>query len=556
MQIDKTLAWKELKLHFERVMQSSNIGALFQGKENKDRFNSLSFEFDQIFVDFSKQKVNLETLSLLNALAKTAGLEKSIQSFSIGEDVNSTEKRAALHSALRLPPSSSFKLGNTDINKMVQQQLDQMALMIDKLTQGGWYGYSGKPITDIVNLGVGGSNLGPLMVCHALDEFKAIYKNPINIHFASTMDGFQLDTLYEKLNPETTLFVIVSKSFLTIDTLSNAASARSWLLNYCNDEEMINKQHFIGISTKEHKMSEWGVHPSHQLKLWEWVGGRFSLWSSVGLCIALKIGMANFRKLLEGANALDTHFFSTSLDKNIPVLLGLISIWNTNFLNINANAILPYDERLRFLPEYLAQLEMESNGKSVTHSGKAVAFCTSPLLFGAVGSNAQHAFYQLLHQGTQKVACDFIVPIKRLSKAENVSNKVTTQQESKEEQHLLTLANCFAQSRALMLGGATKCFEGSDLEGLSSHMHCSGNQPSTTILAAKLSPYSLGQLLAMYEHKVFVMASIWNTNCFDQWGVELGKEMASDILRNLYEETEFNNFDESTNGLMRKIKVN
>jgi glucose-6-phosphate isomerase len=543
MSITKTSEWQDLKTHLENDIQDINTSDLL----DNNRFKPFSLGFDQLLIDFSKQKLTDKTINLLVRLAEKADLKSAIRDLVSGKTVNSTENRAALHTALRLSPEDSLILGNKDINLDVQKELSRMSLIIDKITFGNWRGYSGKPVTDIVNLGVGGSDLGPLLVCHALEEFKSDYQNPINIHFASTMDGSQVSSLFEQLNPETTIFIIVSKSFTTIDTLSNAVSAKAWLSNHCKDESMIVKQHFIGISTSESKMNAWGIHPDHQLKLWGWVGGRFSLWSTVGLTIALKIGMKNFREFLKGANAIDQHFYSTDLRENIPVLLGLVGIWNTNFLKINAQAILPYDARLKYFPNYLTQLEMESNGKSVTHDGERVTYDTCPVLWGEVGPNAQHAFYQLLHQGTRKVACDFIAPVNRFVHVNTEHDRAL------HEQHLLTLANCFAQSRALMLGGSSATVSDKN-EQLENHKYYPGNQPSTTLLISELNPYSLGQLIALYEHKVFVMATIWGVNPFDQWGVELGKTMAKETLTEIKSDEKTDTFDDSTNGLMNYVK--
>jgi len=546
MNITHKASWKKLEEHARNLKQVKIKDIV----EDEKRLDALSLHFDQLFCDFSKQKIQKETIDFLLEVAEQAELRLAIKKLLHGKIVNSTENRPALHTALRFPRNESLILNKHNINLDVQDALDSLSDLIDKLTDGNWRGFSGKSITDVVNLGVGGSDLGPLLVCDALGEFAADYKNPINVHFASTMDGSQIHDLIEKLNPETTVFVIVSKSFSTIDTLSNAASAKSWLLQAFDNEKIIDKHHFIGISTKPEKMSEWGIHPDNQLIMWDWVGGRFSLWSTVGLTIALKLGMKNFRELLAGAHALDNHFKSAPFDQNIPVLLGLIGIWNTNFMGIKAHAILPYDARLKYFPSYLTQLEMESNGKSVTVNGDRVDYDTCPVLWGEVGPNAQHAFYQLLHQGTRRVVCDFIAPVSRFTGEESPQGK------SLREQHLLTLANCFAQSRALMTGGSSSLTPSSSNQEpeLIPHKFYPGDQPSTTILVPELTPYSLGQLIALYEHKVFVMAHIWGINPFDQWGVELGKIMAEDVLNELYSREQTAQFDRSTNQLMNYVK--
>jgi len=548
MQINNTSSWKKLEKHLNVDISDKNILELFA---DKTRFESLSFEFDQLFIDFSKQKLTPQTIDLLVELAESVDLKTSIQSLFQGAKINSSEDRAALHTALRLPPERILEVDGDDINLDIQTELSRMSSLIDRLHQGQWRGFSGKVITDVVNIGVGGSDLGPMLVCEALDEFETTTKNQVNIHFASTMDGSQVSTLFGSLNPETTLFIIVSKSFGTIDTISNATSAKAWIMNSCPNEKLVKNQHFIGISTKSEKMTDWGISKNHQLKLWDWVGGRFSLWSTVGMTIALKLGMHGFRQFLNGANSMDDHFKNTDIENNLPILLGLVGIWNTNFQHINAQAILPYDARLKYFPSYLTQLEMESNGKSITQSGMKIEYQSCPILWGEVGPNAQHAFYQLLHQGTRRVVCDFIAPINRSSKTE------TEQDRSLQEQHKLTLANCLAQSRALMVGSGDGNSEhdfgvDSDSE-IVPHKYYPGNQPSTTLLIRELSPYSLGQLIALYEHKVFVMATIWGINPFDQWGVELGKTMAEETLSALKTENPLPNYDGSTKGLINKF---
>ncbi|WP_196137764.1 glucose-6-phosphate isomerase [Aliikangiella sp. G2MR2-5] len=547
MLISNTKEWKALEAHHQSLADIKTCQLL----KDRERNDCLFKGFDKITIDFSKQKISANTLEMLFELALSVNLNEKISGLLSGDKVNTTEDRAALHTALRLPAEKSLILNGEDINSDVQLQLTKMEEIVNRLINGHWRGFSGKPITDVVNLGVGGSDLGPLLVCDALDEYEVQGETGINVHFASTMDGSQISSLFSSLNPETTLFIVVSKSFTTIDTLTNAETAKQWVLEQCSNEALVSKQHFIGVSASPSKMEEWGIVAEHQLLFWEWVGGRFSLWSSVGICIAIKLGMRNFRLLLQGAHEMDKHFLSAEFENNLPVLLGLISIWNVNFRKINAQAILPYDARLAVFPDYLTQLEMESNGKSVTLNGEAVDYDTCPVLWGEVGPNAQHAFYQLLHQGTQKVNCDFIAPVKRFCNTDGEHGKRL------KEQHLLTLANCFAQSRALMLGSSSS-------EGISnktreesanstSHRHYPGEQPSTTILLEELSAYSLGQLIALYEHKVYVMAVLWNINPFDQWGVELGKVMAEGTLDALSNKGKVDDFDQSTNKLIRFI---
>lgn len=557
MKISDTPEWKALTNHFNEEVTKLKLSEL---NESSSRFKKFSIQFDDLLLDFSKQKITAKTKSLLLELAAKAKLKEKIYSLSVGKSINSTEGRPALHTACRLPANAELVVEGMDVNQAVQNELTKVEEIVTKLSNGHWRGYSGKPIRDIVNLGVGGSDLGPLLVCDALDEFKADYSNKVRVHFASTMDGSQVSDIFNNLNPETTVFVLVSKSFSTIDTLSNAASAKAWLMSNCSNEELINKQHFIGVSVSNEKMNNWGVAPDNQLKLWDWVGGRYSLWSSVGLTIAIKLGMENFKLLLSGARSIDKHFFESDLENNLPVLMGLIGIWNNNFLNVPAQAVLPYDARLKYLPNYLMQLEMESNGKSVTQEGEKIDYDSCPVLWGEVGPNAQHAFYQMMHQGTRKVTSDFIAPIRRFSKEDTEHGK------SLQEQHLLTLANCFAQSRALMTGGSLdELSSGSDsnldalsskpADTLSAHKFYPGDQTSTTILIPELTPYTLGQLIALYEHKVFVMAGIWGINPFDQWGVELGKIMANETLSELKNESSTEKFDNGTNTLINIIKA-
>ncbi|MFT6732274.1 MAG: glucose-6-phosphate isomerase [Polaribacter sp.] len=551
MLITETQEWKTLQEHFKTNIENLRISDLFK---DESRFEDLFFQFDQLSIDFSKQKLTKKSFEKLIDLAKKSKLTEAVHKLVTGSLVNTTENRSALHTALRGDLSENGQelfVDNVKVKSAVKQQLEKMASMVEVLTLGQWRGFSGKAITDVVNVGVGGSDLGPLLVCDALNEYKVETKNSITVHFASTMDGSQVSHLFSELNPETTLFILVSKSFGTIDTLANAESAKNWLMNFCDDESIVTKQHFIGISTNEERMDQWGISPNNRLKLWDWVGGRFSLWSTVGLSIALKIGMNGFLQLLEGAHQLDKHFCTAKLEENLPVLLGLVGVWNSNFLKIKAQAILPYDARLKFFPNYLTQLEMESNGKSVALNGESLNYKTCPVLWGEIGPNAQHAFYQLLHQGTRKVACDFIAPISRFSESG------TKYQKSLQEQHKLTLVNCFAQSRALMLGSDAErpvvVDNSSPDEITAAHKYYPGNQPSTTLLIKELTPYSLGQLIALYEHKVFVMATIWGINPFDQWGVELGKTMAEETLSALNSSSQVTQFDASTNGLMNII---
>ncbi|MGE6795571.1 glucose-6-phosphate isomerase [Psychrobacter okhotskensis] len=534
--------WQQLQ---SLAKQPWSLAALFA--QDDERATRFSRQAGALYMDYSKQCIDETVLANLLSLADSCDLPARIKALLQGAMVNTSEARAALHTALRLPETATLQLDGQDVVADVHQSLSQVARLSERVRSGTWRGFSGKAITDVVNIGVGGSDLGPLMATAALDEWA---DTEIEVHFVSNMDGTQLDNLLKHLNPETTLFIISSKSFGTIDTLSNAKTALSWLLATAKlragTEDSVLRRHFIGISANSEKMSAWGIHPEHQLQLWEWVGGRFSLWSAIGLAIAIRIGMAGFKALLAGAHSMDEHFAQADFAENLPVLLGLLAVWNSTFLQVNAHTVLPYDGRLSYLPSYLTQLEMESNGKSVTQHGDHIDYDTCPILWGEIGSNAQHAFYQLLHQGTQQVSCDFIACVRRYS---GQSQNAPLQQ-----QHELSLANCLAQSRVLAFGNAA--LQESEVQVASAaekYKYYRGNQPSTTLLIDELTPHSLGALVALYEHKVYVMASIWDINPFDQWGVEMGKQMAESVHQAMQKETE-GEFDTSTDQLLQHIR--
>lgn len=493
-----------------------------------------------ILLDYGKQRLNEEVLAELVSLAEASDLRGAINDLMGGAQVNNTEARPALHTALRLPASASLKLEGVDIVPQVHASLERMRDVVERVHSKQWRGYSGKAIKDVVNIGVGGSDLGPFMACKALGEFTPAVAAELNIHFVSSIDGTQIADLLGTLKPETTLFIVSSKSFTTVDTLSNARTALQWMLSEVGDSDLLLRHHFIGISARADRMSQWGIPASNQIEFWEWVGGRFSLWSAIGLPIALTLGMDGFLDMLAGAHFMDEHFRQAPFADNLPVLLGLLGVWNATFLDIRAHAVLPYDGRLKFFPSYLSQLEMESNGKSVDHLGQTIDYPTCPVLWGEVGPNAQHAFYQLLHQGTQAVSCDFIAPIRRY-RGYDTAHELQVQ-------HRLALANCLAQSRVLMLGDA--CVEGG--ENAPGFRRYRGNQPSTTLLLDELNPYSLGALVALYEHKVYVMSVIWDINPFDQWGVELGKQIADSTYKALAF-GQVQGFDGSTNQLLAAI---
>lgn len=486
--------------------------------DTSERASRLSRRAGPVFLDISKQRIDGDVLPALLALAEACGLQQAIGDMMQGETVNTTEQRAALHTALRCPPDVVVQVDGHNVIPDVHASLDRMEYMVNRVHSQQWRGYSGRAISDVVNIGVGGSDLGPSMVSVALTEFTAEPAKGLRFHYVSSIDGTQIADLLQTLNPKTTLFIISSKSFTTVDTLSNARTAWEWMLREKDDAQMLLQHHFIGVSAQPERMTQWGIPPENQICLWDWVGGRFSLWSAIGLPVALQIGMKGFRELLAGARFMDRHFAQTPFADNLPVLLGMIGVWNATFLDIRGHAVMPYDGRLSYFPAYLTQLEMESNGKSVTRDGYPVDYTTCPVLWGEVGPNAQHAFYQLLHQGTQAVSSDFIAPVRRYH--DRAPNRALV------EQHQLSLANCLAQSRVLMLGDAA--IQGGN--EAPDYRRYRGNQPSTTILLDELNPYALGALIALYEHKVFVMSVIWDINPFDQWGVELGKVMATGML--------------------------
>ena len=525
-------------------MKSLHLNQLFG--QNDQRFEQLSVQFDCLTFDYSKHRVDLNIIDELNQFAQKKNLNHWIERLFSTEQINYTEQRAAMHWALRLP---KHDLVHTALSDQVHVQLDRMYALVEQIHAGQYRGCTGEVIQDVVNIGVGGSDLGPLMVSHALSDFKVETKKPLGVHFVSTMDGSQLSDLLHQLRPETTLFIISSKSFGTIDTLSNAQTVRQWLEKSLGDDACSVRHHFIGVSTKPEKMTDWGIAPENQFLLWDWVGGRYSLWSCIGLPIALSIGVEGFKQLLAGAYAVDQHFQTAPLNQNVPVLMGLLGVWNNNFLDIQTHAVLPYDGRLKYFASYLQQLEMESNGKSIQRNEQKVELDTCPILWGEVGPNAQHAFYQLLHQGTHSVSCDFIAPVQRYN-----ANQFTYVENADAliAQHYLALSNCLAQSRLLAFGN--QALDQNELEQLPEYKQYTGNQPSTTMLLNELNPYSLGMLIALYEHKVFVQSVIWNINPFDQWGVEKGKEIANQILPVLNGDlSDLSRLDTSTQGLLKVL---
>lgn len=509
-------------------------------KKDPERFEKFHLSFENMLVDFSKNRLTQETVDLLISLANECKLDEAIKSMFEGEAINQTENRSVLHIALRNRSNIPVMVEGQDVMAQVNEVLHQMEQFSDKLLNGIWKGYTGKPITDLVNIGIGGSDLGPLMVTEALRS----YHLNIQPHFVSNVDGTHLAEVLKLVNPETTLFVIASKTFTTQETMTNALSARQWFLDKSNQQGDVAK-HFVAVSTNEAAVKSFGIAPENMFVFWDWVGGRYSLWSAIGLSIACTIGFKNFIELLEGAHAMDKHFQSEAFDKNIPVILALIGIWYTNFFDAASEAILPYDQYMHRFAAYFQQGNMESNGKSIDRNGDPVNYATGPIIWGEPGTNGQHAFYQLIHQGTQLIPCDFIAPIRSHNPMGDHHDKL--------------LSNFFAQTEALMLG-KTKAEVMTELKALSMNekqiqFHTpfrvfEGNKPTNSILIELLTPRALGSLIAMYEHKIFVQGVIWNIFSFDQWGVELGKALAKKILPELGAADPVTSHDPSTNGLI------
>ncbi|MDM8565413.1 glucose-6-phosphate isomerase [Candidatus Halobeggiatoa sp. HSG11] len=541
--------WATLKNH-QKYLAPVQMQDLFALDEH--RYENFSIEACNLLLDYSKNRLTKDTLHLLEQLAIKVKLEDWIKKLFNGELVNNTEHRAALHIALRNRSNTKISVNNKDIMPDVNKVLAKMRDFSNIVRDGKWLGYTGKPINTIVNIGIGGSDLGPAMVNRAL----RVYQHPsLQSHFVSNVDNSHLDDILQKINPETTLFIVASKTFTTQETLLNAQTARNWLIDKLGDDAAVAK-HFVAVSTATQKVVEFGIDPANMFGFWDWVGGRYSLWSAIGLPIIVMIGMDQFEELLTGAHKLDQHFATAPLLENMPVLMGLIDVWYSSFFGTTSQAVLPYDYTLKLFPAYLQQLVMESLGKHVTRDGNSVDYATCPVVWGAPGNNGQHAFYQLLHQGTHIIPTDFIVAIE--------SNKENNDNLSSAEHQNAVLSNALAQSHVLMMGRnleKTKQslidmgIQGSDLTQQLPHRVFPGNQPSNTIVYKKLTPQVLGTLIALYEHKVFVQSVCWDINPFDQWGVELGKNVANTLLSEL--QTENNNtHDSSTNGLLNYIKVN
>lgn len=539
---DQLAAYKKLKTHHKTISQK-HLKTLFE--EDTDRHKKFSIRFGDILLDYSKNRINSRTRSYLIQLAEEAGLAQAIEAMFTGEKINATEDRAVLHTALRNRSNEPVLVDGKDVMPDVNEVLAKMKDFSTRVRSGAWKGYTGKEITDIVNIGIGGSDLGPVMVTEAL---KAYAKNGLNVHFVSNVDGTHIAETVKSLNPETTLFMIASKTFTTQETMANAHSARSWFLEKASDENHV-KKHFVAISTNRTEVEKFGIDPENMFGFWDWVGGRYSLWSAIGLSIACYVGFQNFEQLLAGAHEMDKHFRTTKFERNIPVILALLGVWYNDFFDAQTQAILPYDQYMHRFAAYFQQGDMESNGKSTGRDGKPVGYQTGPVIWGEPGTNGQHAFYQLIHQGTKLIPCDFIAPA--------ISHNPLG------DHHKMLLSNFFAQTEALMNGktdeevrAELKAAGKKDAEigQIAPFKVFSGNRPTNSILVKKITPKVLGSLIAMYEHKIFVQGIIWNIYSFDQWGVELGKQLANKIYPELQNDWPVTNHDSSTNGLINQYK--
>jgi len=536
----KTNAWQQLENHFLE-MKTVSMPELFQN--DKERAEKFHLQWDDFLVDYSKNKINQETINLLLKLADEVQLKAAISSYFGGDEINQTENRAVLHIALRAPETASYLVDGKNVMPEIFEVKNKIKQFTSEVLNGDRKGFTGKPFTDIVNIGIGGSDLGPAMVVEALQ----FYKNHLNVHFVSNVDGDHVNEIIKKLNPETTLFVIVSKTFTTQETLTNSETIRTWFLKSATQNDVA--KHFVAVSTNIEKVTDFGINPENVFPMWDWVGGRFSLWSAVGLSISLAVGFENFDGLLKGANKMDNHFQTTNFDKNIPVILALLSIWYNNFFGAESEALIPYTQYLQKLAPYLQQGIMESNGKSIGRDVKPVDYQTGTIIWGEPGTNSQHAFFQLIHQGTKLIPTDFIGFVKPLY--------------GDKDHHDKLMSNFFAQTEAL-LNGKTEAQVKTEFEkqGITSEKAAfllpfkvfAGNKPTNTLLIQKLTPETLGSLVALYEHKIFVQGIIWNIFSYDQWGVELGKQLASSILEEIHSNS-FKNHDSSTEMLLKYYQI-
>ena len=545
MKLTELKSWKNLKKHHQEVA-TIHMRDLFAN--DPDRFKKFSIQFEDMLIDFSKNRITDETFKLLIELAKECQIELWRDRMFSGEKINHTEKRAVLHIALRNRSNRPVYCDGKDVMPDVNAVLAKMKIFCDKVRNGEWKGYTGKAITDIVNIGIGGSDLGPYMVTEALKPYAHV---GLKAHFVSNVDGTHIVETLKKVHPETTLFIVASKTFTTQETLTNANTAKEWFLRHAKDVSHVAK-HFVAISTNAKEVTKFGIDTQNMFEFWDWVGGRYSLWSSIGLSIALYLGFDRFEELLDGAYAMDEHFRTAPLESNIPVILALLGIWYNNFFGAETHAILPYDQYLHRFAAYFQQGDMESNGKSVDRYGNSITdYSTGPILWGEPGTNGQHAFFQLIHQGTKLIPCDFIAPVISHNPIGDHHNKL--------------LANFFAQTEALMKGKTSEearielekiGLSEEEIKDLLNHKVFPGNKPTNSILVKKITPRTLGSLIAMYEHKIFVQGMIWQINPFDQWGVELGKQLANKILPELYDNEKVNSHDNSTNGLINWFKEN
>ena len=538
----KTEAWKKLSTHHES-MQNMQMTKLFA--EDAQRFEKFSIQFEDLLLDYSKNILTEETLTLLRELAQECNLKEAIKAMQAGEKINETEDRSVLHIALRNRSDKAVMVDGQDVMPEVKKVLEQMKSFSEQLISGEWKGYTGESITDVVNIGIGGSDLGPLMVTEALKSYQ---KPNIQVHYVSNVDGTHIAETLKKIKPETTLFIIASKTFTTQETMTNANTAKDWFLNTAGDQEHI-KKHFVALSTNQTGVEAFGIDPANMFRFWDWVGGRYSLCSAIGLSVACTLGFEVFEELLEGAHAMDQHFFESELDQNLPVILALIGIWYNNFFGAESEAILPYDQYLHRFAAYFQQGNMESNGKYVDRNGETVEYQTGPIIWGEPGTNGQHAFYQLIHQGTKLIPCDFIAP--------------AISQNPVGDHHVKLLSNFFAQTEALMKGKTEaevvtefqeKGVSEEKITQLKNFKIFTGNKPTNSILVKKIDPHTLGSLIALYEHKIFTQGIIWNIFSFDQWGVELGKQLAKKILPELESDEAVTSHDASTNGLINAFK--
>ena len=539
----ETQSWQRLTTHYEEI-QTVHMRDLFA--KDPERFNNFSIVFNDLLVDYSKNRITEHSLDLLIDLAEEVELQDAIVKMFAGERINTTEDRPVLHVALRNRANRPIVVDGQDVMPAVNQVLDQMRQFSDKVCSGQWQGYSGKPIVDIVNIGIGGSDLGPAMVAECLKPYG---REGLCMHFVSNVDGTHLAETLKKLDPQTTLFIVASKTFTTQETMANAFSARQWFMEMSQNKGEIAR-HFVAVSTNTQAVEAFGIDSDNMFRFWDWVGGRYSLWSSIGLSIACFIGYENFVELLEGAHDMDDHFYQTPFRQNIPVLLALIGIWYVNFFKAESEVILPYDQYMQRFPAYFQQGNMESNGKSTDRSGHRVEYPTGPIIWGEPGTNGQHAFFQLIHQGTRLIPADFLAPA--------VSHNPVGQH------HTMLMSNFFAQTEALMNGKNMEAVvremkkagkSNADIQRVAPHKAFAGNRPSNSILFKQLTPRLLGSLIAMYEHKIFVQGVIWNIFSFDQWGVELGKQLASRIMPELQQDQPVRSHDTSTNGLINAYKA-